>query len=137
MVGISETLCEARSQVNNLRDAIAVVSAHSTAADPQTLVQSAEKLEFLASQAENYFTRVRRLIHHLGASTMSEAAVVLCRSGRKEDAQQMLALSQETEDVATSRTEVALFLQECLDGLAGFTSSTARQSEGGRFIGSA
>lgn len=137
MVRISEALHEARGQVSHLRDAIAVISAHSTAADPQTLAKSAETLEFLARQAEHDFVRVRRLIRHLGVSTMAEAATILCRGGRNHDAQQMLALNQEAKDVAAARVDVAAFLQECLDSLAGFAGATVRQSEGGRFIGSA
>lgn len=137
MVEITTTLREARSQVNQLRDAIAVVSAHSTAADPDTLSQSAETLESLAQQCEHDFNRVRRLIRHLGVTTMSEAAGVLCESGREHDAQQMLALHQETEDVAQDQVDVAAFLEECQNSLAEFSGTTVRQSEGGRFIGSA
>lgn len=137
MVRISDTLRRARSRVSRLRDAIAVVAAHSTAADPELLAQSARDLDDVARQSERDLVHVRRLIRHLGARTIAEAATILCRAGRKQEARQMLALSQETEGVAAAQIDVGLFLQECLDNLSGLTSATVRQSEGGRLIGSA
>ncbi|MGN8158740.1 hypothetical protein ACS8Y6_05830 [Salinisphaera sp. RV14] len=120
-----------------MQDAIAVVAAHSTAADPELLAQSARDLDAVARQSERDLGQVQRLIRHLGVSTMAEAATVLCRAGRKQEARQMLALSQETEGVAVAQIDVGLFLQECLDNLSGFAGATVRQSEGGRLIGSA
>lgn len=137
MVRISETLRNARSQVNQLRDAIAVVSANSTAGTPDTLAESAATLEALTRQSERDFERVNRLVRHLGALNMSEAASTLCQRDRKHEAQQMLALSRETEDVANDQVDVTLFIEECLESLSGLTSATAHQTEGGRFIGSA
>lgn len=69
--------------------------------------------------------------------TSAEAANTLCQSYRKRDAQKMLVLNRETEDVANDQMDVTLFIEECLESLSGLTSATAHQSEGGRFIGSA
>lgn len=137
MVRIPDILRLARHRISMLRDTIAVVAANSTAAEPQTLAQSAQDLSDVIAQSEYDLGRVRRLLNHLGAHTMAEGASILCQSGRKHAARQLLALSQETQGVAAAQVDVALFLQECLNSLGAVASATARQSEGGRLIGSA
>lgn len=137
MVRIEDIIEHALRQLETLRDALAAVSANSAIGQPASLAESAANLERLSRLAQRDCARVQRLMRHLSARTMPDAATTLCRGGRRAEARRMMVLHELTQGVSTAQAEVGLFIEECLNCLSATRTATTRQSSGGRLLGSA
>lgn len=130
-------LSRTREKLEAVRDALAVVSARSAVGDPQSLLQAASSLEEKVADSQDDCERVQQLINELGASSMLEAVVKLCSSGRPDAARAMMYLHELTAGMASAQADVGAFLEECLQSLEITQDGAMRQARGGRLLGSA
>lgn len=137
MLNVDTMLVQAGAKLEGVRDALAAVYAYSLTGQSKPLLDSAAMLEASVKQAEPYFERVTRLMRHLRAPKMTEAAAKLCAAGRCDAAYSMLKLLDLSEDLMSSQVDVSAFLGECLDSLEATMTSGAHQARGGRLLGSA
>lgn len=137
MVRVEQLLERAYNAACSVRDALASVSAHSSIADGESLLQASGTLQTAVIQANLDCVHVSRLLKHLGVQSMPEAADKLCTGGRREAAKLMLDMHGLIAGLAVAQAEVSAFLDECLDSLDATQRATVRQAVGGRLLGSA
>lgn len=137
MLRLEALLAQARRQLEDVRDALAAVSAHSAVGEGALLLQATSRLEEAVQEANRDCQRVRRLLQHLGAAAMPEAAEKLCVGGRPLAARSMMTLHELIAGLASAQADIGAFLEECLGSLEMTRQTTGRQTRGGRLLGSA
>lgn len=137
MLKIETLLNEAHHNLDDVRDALAAVSAYSVSGSAKQLSGSSDVLQSAVRAAEGSSQRVIRLMRHLGVDSLPDASAVLCSSGRPEASRAMLSLHQSVSALATSRSGLDTFIAECVESISAALASIVQQTRGGRLLGSA
>jgi hypothetical protein len=134
---IESILQQMRCRVVDIRNALAALAAHSTAGEAQSVRTAAARLQEAVTSAEADGKRVQRLLCHLRATAMPDAATKLCAGGRLEASRSMMDLYAMTCAMATVQAGLGAFLDDCMNSLEITRVGTSRQRQGGRLLGSA
>ena len=137
MYRIESALQEASIKFEKARDAMATVSAYSMTGSPSQLTSAAAALEKTVSDANESSHGIRRLMRHLGAENMPEAATRLCNGGRPGAARGMMRLHALASDMKSAQSGIDAFIGECLQSIRTAQGFIRQETKSGRLIGSA
>lgn len=107
------------------------------AGDPASIRAASDALMRLVTEAQGDGEIVRRLVEDLGASSVSEAAHILCQRGDNEQARCMMRLHALAEAITHMQVQIAALVRECLDTLDAAKASIEQRVLKGRLLGSA
>ncbi|HEX7323884.1 MAG TPA: hypothetical protein VF292_00840 [Rhodanobacteraceae bacterium] len=107
------------------------------AGDPNSILAASDELTRLVRSAADDGNAVQSLVASLGASSVPEAAHILCRRGERDASHSMMHLYALVIAIRRVQAQTAAFLRECLDTLDAASAPVDGRPPNGRLLGSA